>query len=326
MSADIPAGGGENKPNIKTEGNNNEQHGGRSNNRRNFPKKEKFLGASPSLQGHVFEAKRSRSEQVANYRDVDDTIKSQIGADSDPYVLESLEKETLTLPPEPTPVYETDNDGNPTDKISDLEMMKFKSRYDKYLKQVDLIEKEAKQAFSVYYGQVAEEMRASLKENPDYTRAYNEKDVFALRKMLKEVNFKYKRTEEPFKTLVTAQRDLTNTKQNDTALQDYYTKFEAVRKVVEELMHSEHGSPFVDIICRERKTDPHTLNDNEKNELIEEGEDRYQAMRLLLNADRKRYGSLIEEFDRAYLGNVNRYPKTCVEAYNLLKNWHKDPD
>ena len=136
MSADIPAGGGDTKPNIKVEGNKNQ--GGRNNIRRNYIKKEKFLGASPSLQGHVFEAKRNRSEQVSNYRTVDDIIKAQVGADCDPYVLESLEKETLTVPDEPTPVYEVtvDAEGNETTTttISDLEMLKFKSQYEKWLR------------------------------------------------------------------------------------------------------------------------------------------------------------------------------------------------
>ena len=184
MSAETPAAGGENKPNIKV-GGNKQQQGGRNNIRRNFIKKEKFLGASPSLQGQVFEAKRTRSEQVDNYRTVNEIIKAQIGAESDPYDLESLEKDTLTLPSEPSPVYqeETDSEGKvvTTNKISDLEKMKFKSRYEKYLRPVDTIENEAKQAYSVYYGQISDEMKASLRENPDYERAHNEKDVFALR-------------------------------------------------------------------------------------------------------------------------------------------------
>ena len=192
MSADTPAAGGETK--IKSE--DNKVHGGRNNIRRNnnnnnYLKKEKFVGAHPTLQGHVFENKRNRADQVANYRTVDDIIKAQIGADYDPYVLESLEKEAITLPTEPMPVYATDANGDPTTTISDIEMMKFKTKYSKYLGRVDTIEKESKQAYSVYFGQISDEMKASLKEDPDYKRSFQEKDVFALRKMLKNVNFNY---------------------------------------------------------------------------------------------------------------------------------------
>ena len=329
MSADTPAAGGENK--VKNE--DNKVHAGRHNGRRNnnYIKKEKFLGAHPSLQGHVFEAKHNRSEQVANYRSVDDIIKAQIGADYDPFVLESLEKEAITLPPEPTPVFVTNADGTLSTTVSEIEMVKFKSKYSKYLSRVDTIENQSKQAFSIYFGQISEEMKATLKENSDYERAFQEKDVIALRKMLKYVNFNYKKTEEPFKTLVTATKDLMNLRQNDSTLQDYYTKFEATRKVVDELFSSDHGSPFIDIICHENGDDPSTLTANQKKEMMTKGEERKLAMQLILNADKKRYASLVEEYDRAYLTKVNgvphnRYPKTINEAYNLLKNWNKNPD
>ena len=329
MGTDTPAAGGETK--IKNE--DNKVHSGRNNSRRtnNYIKKEKFLGSHPSLQGHVFEAKRNRSEQVANYRNVDEIIKAQIGADSDPYVLESLEKESITLPSEPVPSYTKGTDGKDTTAITDIEMIKFKSKYGKYLSRVDTIENQSKQAFSIYYGQISDEMKASLKEDPDHERSFQEKDVFALRKMLKSVNFNYKKTEEPFKTLVVATKDMMNLRQNESTLQEYHTKFEATRKVVDEIYSSDHGSPYIDIICRETKQDPSTLTTDEKRAMIDEGEKRMQAMQLLLNADRNRYGSLIEEFDRAYLTtansiHVNRYPKTCNEAYTLLKNWNRNPD
>ena len=60
MGTDTPAGGGESKPDIKVEDKNN-NNSGRTNFRRsnnnNTIKKERFLGANPSLQGYVFESK-----------------------------------------------------------------------------------------------------------------------------------------------------------------------------------------------------------------------------------------------------------------------------
>ena len=52
-----------------------------------------------------------------------------------------------------------------------------------------------------YYGQVDEDMRGTLKEDDNFERAYNKKDVIALRTMLKKVNFNYKKSKEPIKTL-----------------------------------------------------------------------------------------------------------------------------
>ena len=45
------------------------------------------------------------SDQVANFNLVNELIKAQVGAKCDPFVLELLEKETLSLPTEPKPVY-----------------------------------------------------------------------------------------------------------------------------------------------------------------------------------------------------------------------------
>ena len=331
MSTDTPAAGGETK--IKNE--DNKVHSGRNNNRRNnnnnFNKTVKFVGAHPSLQGHVFETKRNRSEQVTNYNKVDEIIKAQIGVTSDPYVLESLEKDAITLPSEPAPVYVQDKDGKDTKEIDEIEMIKFKSKYNKYLSQVDTIQKQTKQAFSIYYGQISEEMKASLKEDPNHEKSFQEKNVLALRKMLKNVNFDYKKTQEPFKTLVMATKDMMLLKQNDDTLQEYNTKFEGLKKVVDEIYHSEYGSPYIDIICRETGQDPEKIKKSEKKAMIKEGDERMQAMTLILNADKNRYENLWKEYDRAYLNivngaHVNRYPKTCNEAYTLLKNWNRFPD
>ena len=181
MGADTPAEGGENKSNVKVDGNNAQVNAGRNNIRRNNPiKKEKFLGAHPSLQGHVFEAERVRSEQIENFQKVNEIIKAKIGADYDPLVPESLEKEATTLPTEPTPVTKKAADG--TESMDDIESMKFKSKYGKYLTRAEIIEKELKQAYSIYFGQISDEMKASLKEDPDFERAFQEKDALALRK------------------------------------------------------------------------------------------------------------------------------------------------
>ena len=322
MGTDTPAGGGEIKPDIKVEDKNNNSSG-RSNFRRSnnntTVKKERFLGANPSLQGYVFESKPTRSQQVENFRVVDETIKAKIGADFDSFVLESLEKDAKTLPTKPT----APTADPTTNKIGEIEMLEYKMLYSKYITRVETIENQMKQTFSIYHGQISEDMKNSLLEFDGYKKAYQEKNVLELRRMLKAINFNYKKTEHPIKMLVTAKRDLMSFKQFDSPLEDYYLKYDALVKVVDELNHSDHGSVFIEIISREKGVDPTTLTSDQQVEMMVEGEERMKAMQLILNADKKRYGHLIEEFDRAYLGSIDRYPKTVTEAYQLLKNWNK---
>ena len=80
MGAENPAAGREKKPFVKHEGRPNNQHGRGYNAhcRDNTPRKEQFLGADPDLHGHVFKAKRKRSEQVVNFTTVKDIIKARV--------------------------------------------------------------------------------------------------------------------------------------------------------------------------------------------------------------------------------------------------------
>ena len=76
MSANTPAVGGETKPDVKHEGKPS-YYGGRNNanrNNNNYNTQKKFLGADTNLCGEVFEAKRNRSEQVTNFKTVNDLI------------------------------------------------------------------------------------------------------------------------------------------------------------------------------------------------------------------------------------------------------------
>ena len=171
MGAETPAAGGETKPVVKHEGRPPYQ-GGRNNanknNNYNHNAREKFLGADANLRGKIFEAKRTRSDQVANFKIVDDLIKAQVGADYDPFVLESLEQDSKAGPPEPQPVYKPKAAESDPEEMSEVEKMKFKSKYDKYLTRTDKIEMQLKQVFSKYYGQVDEDMRGTLKDHDDF--------------------------------------------------------------------------------------------------------------------------------------------------------------
>ena len=143
MGADTLAEGGGSKPNIKAENilaiNNGRRGNNNSHRRDDYAKKEKFMGADPNLQGFVFEARRSRVEQVANFEKVDTRIKTQIGMECHLLVLESIEKGKKIMPDEPDPVLKDDG------TMTRAEEMKFKEKFSRYLNQVEKIETQLKQ-------------------------------------------------------------------------------------------------------------------------------------------------------------------------------------
>jgi hypothetical protein len=55
------------------------------------------------------------------------------------------------------------------------------------------------------------------------------------------------------------------------------------------------------------------------------GQDEYMLVALLLSADKKRYGKLIEDLENDFLMGTNNYPQMQVETHNLLIHWKQDP-
>ena len=129
--------------------------------------------------------------------------------------------------------------------------MKFKRKYDQYLNQIHKVKMQLKQTYSKYYGQMDEEMKGTLTEDHEFKTAHPEKDVLMLRKLLKNTNFNYRRSEEPIKTLWQATKDFIHLKQQKMDLTTYFKKFKATKKVIEELNHAAHGHAVIKIMCQE---------------------------------------------------------------------------
>ena len=86
--------------------------------------RDKFLEVNLNLCGKVSEVKRNRSEQVANFKTVNGLIKAQVGTGCNPFVLESLEQDSIVIPPEPVPVYTAKAIDTHPDVMSKVETIK----------------------------------------------------------------------------------------------------------------------------------------------------------------------------------------------------------
>ena len=115
------------------------------------------MGAHPDLQGFVFEANAIRSTQITNFTNVDTRIRALVGQQFDPFILESIKKMAVTLPPEPTMI--TEADGTP---ISRVEEIKYGKKLDRWLTRTDKIKQQIKQVYSVYLGRAMKTSRQAL--------------------------------------------------------------------------------------------------------------------------------------------------------------------
>ena len=167
MGANTPAAGEKQEPSVKHKGRPT-YHEGRNNvNRNNNYDTRKILGADLNLCWKAVWAKRNRSEQVANFKTINNLIKAQLGTECNPFVLESLEKDTIAGLPEPVPVYMVKIADTDPDVMTRAEKMKFKSKFDKYLNRNEKkIKMQLRQVFSKYDGQVNEDVRVTLNRRP----------------------------------------------------------------------------------------------------------------------------------------------------------------
>ena len=118
------------------------------------------------------------------------------------------------------------------------------------------------------------------------------------RKLLKNINFNYRRSEEPLKTLWQTNKDFINLKQQKMDPTTYFEKFKAMKKVVEELNHTAHVHTVVEIICKEQNLKVEDLRPEEATRFIAAGKERVLGVQLIINADRDKYGTLIKDYDR----------------------------
>ena len=95
-------------------------------------------------------------------------------------------------------------------------------------------------------------------------------------------------------------------------LTTYFEKFKAVKKVVVELNHTHHGHTVVEILCKEQNVKPEEFGPDEAIKCFGAKKERILGLQLIMNVDRDKYGTLIKDYNREYLGGINKYTKTLM--------------
>ena len=125
-----------------------------------------------------------------------------------------------------------------------------------------------------------------------------------------------------------ATKDLILTTQHKRDVHKCYEDFKTFNNIVQELNRSDHGSPFVGIICCENGDNLTTLTPDAKLKLIKKGEERMLAMQLIMNADPDKYGSLIKSYDediwRKRFIYVTELEKVPCKASLLIRSLTSD--
>jgi hypothetical protein len=155
----------------------------------------------------------------------------------------------------------------------------------------------------------------------------SEYETVELLKRIKDCIFKFSDQKYAPHSLCEAMRKFYTSQQDkNSSAQDYYQKFKNQLEVVEHCGGSiGYHDLIVDDLLQEQELTRSNANETQLEEVKTRAKEEYLACAFLHSADRKCYGKLIEDLENDYIQKNNKYPKTLVEAYNLLIHWKQDP-
>jgi hypothetical protein len=203
---------------------------------------------------------------------------------------------------------------------------------------LDTLEENISKLYNLVWGQCSDALRAKIKSQPEFARIRDyPMEGIELLKLIKTISFKFEpqvykplAIDDPIRKFMSAKQG----KQMQAA--EYLEQFQNHLDVLEALgaMIGPHRGP-INMVTGEAGIAATPVQ-------IKEANKRSIAEAFINNADKTRYGQLLEDLRNKYLmgqgyGQLledlrnnylmgqDNYPKTLNSAYNLLVNWQQDP-
>ena len=164
-------------------------------------------------------------------------------------------------------------------------------------------------------GQCSPALQEELHGAPDYTSKSSVYDAVWLLQTLQRLTAGANKTTNKYFSVFGAAKSFFNTVQhNNEPLDEFYTRFESAKDLVE--LFDAKIIDLSSILAFEQKSNPSlTMRDIEQ---------KFFAMSLVLNANKKRYEGLWIKLQNDLLMGQDSYPTTIGAATHLLANWKSD--
>ena len=196
--------------------------------------------------------------------------------------------------------------------------IEYKAELDEALKRKRQYMENMYKAYTLLWEHCAKAMQNKLmSRSDDESKIYN--DPITLLKAIKEHLLNYQETRYEMSIISDAFRVVFTAKQKENeSLQDYTRKFKTARDILE----SHIGGPVILVKYVKTMNGYDENNPETTEELIKMACEQMFAFIYLENADQDKYGSILKNLNsQKSLGN-DQYPKTIVEANNVMSN-HK---
>jgi hypothetical protein len=132
-----------------------------------------------------------------------------------------------------------------------MEEIKCSKKYDRGLTMTEIINRELKHVYSIYYIQCIEDIKSSFTKDTGFKVSYNERNLIKLYKILQNMNFIQRGREVTILTLWNAKRDCIKLcQQKDQSVQEYYKWLMVMKEVNETLgANIQDGLGFIEVIA-----------------------------------------------------------------------------
>lgn len=285
------------------------------------PKPAKFEGDCDDLKGYIFEYTGPDKADV--FAKTCKKLQEYVGKTwfknhgSDIHVL----VKTLQMPVIPQPD-EIDED-NATSTAKAI----WKKKIDIFVAREEALEENNRALYALVLGQCSETLRTALASQDSFEEIDSSLNGLMLLQLIKSLVYQFHSQKYLGHSIHESIRRLAMLQQPRTMTVNTY--LEHFQNLVEVIEHTGGTIGYHNgMIAEVAKENNVTFENVTPAQLLifrEKAKERFLAVSFLLNADRSRFGRLIEDTENGYLRTRNSYPETVTEAYNLLVNWKQDP-
>jgi hypothetical protein len=232
--------------------------------------------------------------------------------------IENLAPPVLAMPTDPKA-----GSSRTEEKVWELSVTEFVKQKAHYSENVKTI-------YSLILGQCTEAMRAKLESKASYMGIATSSDGIELLKEIKSVMYNFQSQKYGPMALHESKKRLYLLAQDKhTTAQVYLERFRNSIEVIEHCGGSiGTDTGLVDEVLTTAQPTALTRTSATEDELRlaeQYTKERYLACAFLMGSDRHRYGKLVEDLENDFTQGRDNYPKTLVDAYNLLVHWKQDP-
>jgi hypothetical protein len=269
------------------------------------------LGKTEELGEYVY--KIGSSDQADTFIRTTEAIADYVGVKYG-WVMRMLvknrEEKAFTKPTMPTAAKVTTRSQTGTEtevpgSVSSAQLADYKAELDNYHRDTRAYQENKAKVFVVILGQCTVAVMSGLESGGGLTRLEVNLDVIGLLEKLESMAFSTGGIQEPFVILVYSLRRLVDLRQGpQEGVAKYYKRF----KISADVLGGHWGDFNPSNLAKDGVTK-------------EEAQDRLLARAFLMGADKRRFGSLVEEYNNSYIAGTDKYPKSLEATVRLLSNY-----